>query len=87
MNVPGEMVPRIAVRDVDDAVILLESLRLYAQAMQLDYHRRAAMPGADQFALTAEMVADTRNLCDLIDDIGDSIPTDGTAGADNTEEK
>jgi hypothetical protein len=75
-----DMIPRITIRDAEDAGTLKNAVLVYARNVQLDYTQRAGLPGADQFALTVEMNARVEALMTLIRDIdagtlGDTGPT------------
>lgn len=75
-----DMIPRITIRDAEDAGILKNALLVYAQYVQHGYTQKAVQPGADRFALTVEMNKEVESLMTLIRDIdagtmGDTGPT------------
>lgn len=73
---PDVMTPRITIRDWEDAETIKTAILIMGRAVQSDYARAAATPGADQFALTVEMNKRIEALMQLIRDVGD-----GTIGA------
>jgi hypothetical protein len=77
-----DMIPRIVVRDNADAELLFDALKLYLEARIAEEKRDARLPGANQWALSMNLIEETRNLCDLIDTIGKNIIEEP-----NTEEK
>lgn len=70
---PGEMVPRLYVRDVDDAVLILTALRAHATARMMELAKEARKPGADQFALTIQQKMEIDNISQLMADVSDTF--------------
>lgn len=70
-----DMIPRITVRDDDDAVLIVTALHAYMNARLAAYERAARMPGADQIALSVQAIEATRNVCSLIESIRLNIVT------------
>jgi hypothetical protein len=64
-----DMIPRITIRDAEDAGTLKNALLVYAHTVQQNFTRKASQPGADQFALTVEMSEQVEALMTLIRDI------------------
>jgi hypothetical protein len=68
-----EMTPRITVRDEADAQILLFALPTYMELRIQQNTLASRQPGADQYALSMELIEETRRVCALIEDIGNEV--------------
>jgi hypothetical protein len=76
---PHEMIPRVTVRDADDAELLLFALRDYMHG-RLDFlTTEARKPKADQYALSVQQIQETENvtalMTSIVDGMVDSQPT------------
>jgi hypothetical protein len=70
---PHEMIPRVTVRDPDDAELLLFALRDYMHG-RLDYlMTEARKPKADQYALSLQQIEETENVTALMQSIVDGM--------------
>jgi hypothetical protein len=67
------MIPRITVRDEADAQLLLFALPTYMELRIQQNTVASRKPGADQYALSMEMIEETRRVCALIEAIGDEV--------------
>ena len=78
------MTPRIAIRDADDAMFVVMAIRTHMFALIAESEREAKRPGADQLALSLQVIETTKYATDLMTAITDGIvdPTSST----NTEE-
>jgi len=73
--VPDVMTPRIFVRDGDDMLIIVDALRLWMENRIKENRIAAARADADQYALSMDLISQTRNVCSLIDLMGEtSLP-------------
>lgn len=77
-----DMIPRITIRDVEDADTIRKALAAYAGQRRVEYGRLAAQCGADQIALTLEMNKEGEALMELLRAVGD-----GTMAAQTTDSK
>jgi hypothetical protein len=83
--VPDVMTPRIFVRDGDDMIILVDALRLWMENRIKANRIAAAQPEADQYALSMDLISQTRNVCSLIDLMGEtSLPDCDILDVDST---
>lgn len=60
------MVPRITVRDQADVALLLEALNLHMHLRITELNMDSRKGGADQYALSMTMIAETENVCELV---------------------
>jgi hypothetical protein len=67
------MIPMITVRDSEDAELLMFALQAYMEIRISENNAAARTPGSDQYALSLELIEETRHLCTLIEAIGESV--------------
>jgi hypothetical protein len=70
---PDDMIPRITLRDPEDAILLIQALRLYQNARSDELQREAKRPGADQIALSLTHINETQYVIDLMTALTDGI--------------
>jgi hypothetical protein len=78
------MTPRIAIRDSDDALFVVMAIRTHMFALIAANEREAKRPGADQMALSLQVIEETRYATDLMNAITDGIVLD--TSSTNTKE-
>lgn len=84
----GDMIPRVTVRDAEDAMLIVMALRTHMHARITELERQAKLPGADQYALSLQTIDETRIMTDLVSAIEVMPNTDTPSdSATNTEEK
>lgn len=69
------MIPRITLRDADDSTIIQSALKAYVLSLRDEYAKLAAKPGADQYALTVELLG----RCKMIFDVLTAVEDDSNA--------
>jgi hypothetical protein len=77
-------IPRIAIRDSDDALFVVMAIRTHMFALIAANERAAKRPGADQLALSLQTIKETQYATDLMNAITDGIVD--TVSSTNTEE-
>jgi hypothetical protein len=70
---PHEMIPRVTVRDPDDAELLLFALREYMHVRLSELVSEARKPEADRFALSLQQIQETENVSALMTSIVDGM--------------
>ena len=70
---PNEMIPRVTVRDSDDAEILLFALRDYMHGRLDHLSMEARKPKANQYALSVQQIEETENVTALMTAIVDGM--------------
>lgn len=80
---PDVMTPRIFVRDGDDMLIIIDALRMWMEARIHENGMAARLPGADQYALSMDLITQTRNICTLIDLMGETSLPDSSGTLDD----
>lgn len=70
---PNEMIPRVTVRDPDDAELLLNALRDYMHGRLNFLIAEARKPRADQYMLSVQQIAETENVTGLMHSIVDGM--------------
>lgn len=85
-NSSDVMIPRIIIRDADDALLLIMALREYVHA-SLDQSARAArLPGADQFALSVASINETKFAIGLMEAMADGIMKPDPSNSETVED-
>jgi len=69
----GDMIPRITLRNPEDAILLIQALRVYQHARSDELQREAKRPGADQIALSLTHINETQYVIDLMTALTDGI--------------
>jgi hypothetical protein len=70
---PDDMIPRITLRDPEDAILLIQALRVYQLARSDELQQEAKRPGADQIALSLTHINETQYIIDLMTALTDGI--------------
>ena len=70
---PDEMIPRVTVRDADDAELLLHALRDYMHGRLNHLLAESRKPRADQYMLSLQQIAETENVTALMQSIVDGM--------------
>jgi len=78
------MTPRITIRDSDDALFVVMAIRTHMFALIAANEREAKRPGANQLALSLQVIEETKYATDLMNAITDGIVD--TTSSTNTEE-
>lgn len=63
---PNEMLPRVTVRDDDDAMLIMFALRDYMNGRIDELDARAKRPGANQYKLSMQMIEETEFITGLM---------------------
>jgi hypothetical protein len=69
----GDMIPRITLRNPEDAILLIQALRVYQLARSDELQQEAKRPGADQIALSLTHINETQYIIDLMTALTDGI--------------
>lgn len=80
---PTDMIPRVTVRDGADAMLLVMAMRTHMLARISELENLAARPGANQFALSNQMIDETRYMTNLLSDLTTSVITSTTDTEEN----
>jgi hypothetical protein len=82
------MIPRIVVRDSEDAIYLCMAIRTHTHAIIEELERKSRVPGADQYALSLETITVTEHGIELMRIIADTVtdlPDCDTIGDSSTD--
>jgi len=82
-----DMIPRIVVRDVQDLDTLIVALQMYMEVRIHENNVASRLPDANQYALSVDLIEETRYICSLIEAMGDSMDAklEETDGPDDVE--
>lgn len=78
---PDSMIPRVTVRDPDDAVFLVMAIHSHTRCLLDEIQAEARRPGADAWALSLKMISVTEHsvaLMDCITESADALSTTET---------
>lgn len=73
---PNEMLPRVTVRDDDDAVLIILALKEYMGGRIDELDARAKRPGANQYELSMQMIEETELVTGLMRAVDNGIVRD-----------
>ncbi len=79
------MIPRIAVRDSTDAMLIIQALQKHMRDRLDSLALQSRQLGADQYALSVQAIDETRNVCNLIEAVNTGIL--GDTGDDPADEQ